>query len=158
MIQRIQSVYLAIAAIVTIVLLFIPIGYIYTADAQYVFTCFSVKLVPPATGVVMSTLWIAFGLIVSAVMSVVAIFMYKDRMKQVRLVSLNMLVFLIAVVLMVWLYPDVLFARKNIIGIEDYFKFNMWVMVFIFPPIGMFLANRAIRSDEKKVRAADRLR
>ena len=44
MIQRIQSVFLLVAAIVTIILLFIPIGDIYTAEAQYPFSSFNVHL------------------------------------------------------------------------------------------------------------------
>lgn len=158
MIQRIQSIYLAVAFIVTIVLLFIPIGNIYTPEYQYVFTCFSVKLIPPAQGTVLSTIYIALFLIVSAIMTIYAIFSYKDRIKQSRIVSLNMLIFLIAIMMMVWLFPDFIFQRKGIMNEGDIFNFNYWIMMFVIPPVGMFLANRAIRNDEKKVRAADRLR
>lgn len=156
MIQRIQSVYLLIATIVTIVLLFIPIGTIYTAEAQYTFTCFNVHL--PDGSVVMSTLYIALVLILSAGITVYSIFKFKDRMKQSRLVSLNMLVFLIGIMMMIWLFPDYLFEKKGIMKEDDIFQFNYWIMIFVLPPVGMFLANRAIRNDEKKVRAADRLR
>lgn len=156
MIQRIQSIYLLVAAIVTIVLLFIPIGTIYTADAQYSFTCFNVQL--PNGTAVLSTLYIGLILIISAVISIYAIFKYKDRMKQSRIVSLNMLIFLIGIMMMIWLFPDYIFQRKGLMKEDDYFQFNYWIMIFVLPPVAMFLANRAIRNDEKKVRAADRLR
>lgn len=156
MIQRIQSVYLLIAAIVTIVLLFIPIGTITTDEAQYTFTCFNVYL--PNGNVVMSTLYIGLVLILSAGITIYSIFKFKDRMKQSRIVSLNMLVFLIGIMMMIWLFPDYLFQRKGIMQAGDYFEFNYWIMIFVLPPVCMFLANRAIRNDEKKVRAADRLR
>lgn len=157
MIQRIQTVYLFVAFVVTIVLLFIPIGYIYTPDSAYVFTCFNVKLIPPMEGVLMNTLNIALILIVSACMSLYAIFKFKDRMKQSRIVSFNMLVFLIAIVMMIWIFPDYIFKRNAVLA-NSTFRFNKWIMIFVLPPVAMFLANRAIRNDEKKVRAADRLR
>ena len=156
MIQRIQSVFLLVAAIVTIILLFIPIGDIYTAEAQYTFTCFNVHL--PNGQVVMSTIYIALILILSACISIYAIFKYKDRMKQTRIVSINMLVFLIAIMLMIWVFPDFLFQRKGLMQEGDIFRFNYWIMIFVLPPVCMFLANRFIRKDEQLVRSADRLR
>ena len=156
MIQRIQSVFLLVAAIVTIILLFIPIGDIYTAEAQYTFTCFNVHL--PNGQVVMSTIYIALILILSACISIYAIFKYKDRMKQTRVVSINMLVFLIAIMLMIWVFPDFLFQRKGLMQEGDIFRFNYWIMIFVLPPVCMFLANRFIRKDEQLVRSADRLR
>lgn len=156
MIQRIQSVFLLVAAIVTIILLFIPIGDIYTAEAQYTFTCFNVHL--PNGQAVMSTIYIALILILSACISIYAIFKYKDRMKQTRIVSVNMLVFLIAIMLMIWVFPDFLFQRKGLMQEGDIFRFNYWIMIFVIPPVCMFLANRFIRKDERLVRSADRLR
>ncbi len=106
----------------------------------------------------MSTLYIGLVLILSAGITIYSIFKFKDRMKQSRIVSLNMLVFLIGIMMMIWLFPDYLFQRKGIMQAGDYFEFNYWIMIFVLPPVCMFLANRAIRNDEKKVRAADRLR
>ena len=156
MIQRIQSVFLFVAAIVTIILLFISIGDIYTAEAQYTFTCFNVHL--PNGQAVMSTIYIALILILSACISIYAIFKYKDRMKQTQIISINMLVFLIAIMLMIWVFPDFLFQRKGLMQEGDIFRFNYWIMIFVIPPVCMFLANRFIRKDERLVRSADRLR
>lgn len=160
MIQRIQSVFLLVAAIVTIILLFIPIGDIYTASDggfQYTFTCFNVHKVDDGK-VFMSTLYIALILIASACISLYAIFKYKDRMKQTRIVSVNMLIFLIAIMLMIWVFPDFLFQHKGLMQEGDMFRFNYWIMIFVIPPVCMFLANRFIRKDERLVRSADRLR
>ena len=145
-----------VAAIVTVILLFISIGDIYTAEYQYTFTCFNVHL--PDGKVVMSTLYIALTLIVSACISIYAIFKYKDRLKQTRIVSLNMLIFLIAIMMMIWLFPDFLFQRKGLMQEGDIFRFNYWIMIFVIPPVCMFLANFFIRKDERLVRSADRLR
>jgi len=159
MIQRIQSIYLLIAAIATIILIFIPIGYITTDEYQYVFNSFVVKLNIPETSVYMSTVYIALLLGISAILSIVAIFMYKNRKNQTTIVYANMLIFLITVLVMTYLYPDVIFVRKGLMSPNDLFNFNYWILACMIPAaLGLYLANRAIKKDEEKVKAADRLR
>jgi cytochrome bd-type quinol oxidase subunit 2 len=159
MIQRIQSIYLLIAAIATIILIFIPIGYITTDEYQYVFNSFVVKLNIPETSVYMSTVYIALLLGISAILSIVAIFMYKNRKNQTTIVYANMLIFLITVLVMTYLYPDVIFVRKGLMNPNDLFNFNYWILACMIPAaLGLYLANRAIKKDEEKVKAADRLR
>lgn len=159
MIQRIQSIYLLIAAIATIILIFIPIGYITTDEYQYVFNTFVVKLNIPETSIYMSTIYIALLLGVSAILSIVAIFMYKNRKNQTTLVYANMLIFLITVLVMTYLYPDVIFVREGLMNPNDLFNFNYWILACMIPAaLGLYLANRAIKKDEEKVKAADRLR
>lgn len=159
MIQRIQSIYLLIAAIATIILIFIPIGYITTDEYQYVFNAFVVKLNIPETSIYMSTIYIALLLGVSAILSIVAIFMYKNRKNQTTIVYANMLIFLIAVLVMIYVYPDIIFVRKGLMNPDDLFNFNYWILACMIPAaLGLYLANRAIKKDEEKVKAADRLR
>jgi len=159
MIQRIQSIYLLIAAIATIILIFIPIGYITTDEYQYIFNAFVVKLNIPETSVYMSTVYIALLLGVSVILSIVAIFMYKNRKTQTTIVYANMLIFLITVLVMTYLYPDVIFVRKGLMNPNDLFNFNYWILACMVPAaLGLYLANRAIKKDEEKVKAADRLR
>ncbi|MEG1556664.1 MAG: DUF4293 family protein, partial [Bacteroidales bacterium] len=69
-----------------------------------------------------------------------------------------MIIFLIAIMLMIYIFPDVIFVRKGLMRPDDFFNFNYWIMVFIIPAVCLFLANRATKKDEKKVKAADRLR
>ncbi len=159
MIQRIQSIYLLIAAIATIILIFIPIGYITTDEYQYIFNSFVVKLNIPETSVYMSTVYIALLLGISVILSIVAIFMYKNRKNQTTIVYANMLIFLITVLVMTYLYPDVIFVRKGLMNPNDLFNFNYWILACMIPAaLGLYLANRAIKKDEEKVKAADRLR
>lgn len=159
MIQRIQSIYLLIAAIATIILIFIPIGYITTDEYKYIFNSFVVKLNIPETSVYMSTVYIALLLGISVILSIVAIFMYKNRKNQTTIVYANMLIFLITVLVMTYLYPDVIFVRKGLMNPNDLFNFNYWILACMIPAaLGLYLANRAIKKDEEKVKAADRLR
>jgi len=90
MIQRIQSIYLLIAAIATIVLIFLPIGYITTDEFYYVFNAVVVKLNIPENSVYMSTIYIALLLGISAIISIYAIFMYKDRKRQMKIVYIKL--------------------------------------------------------------------
>lgn len=159
MIQRIQSIYLLIAAIATIILIFIPIGYITTDEFYYVFNAFVVKLNIAEKSVYMSTVYIALLLGISSILSIAAIFMYKDRKNQTKVVYANMLIFLIAVLVMIYVYPDIIFVRKGLMNPDDYFNFNYWILACMIPgALGLYLANRAIKKDEEKVKAADRLR
>ena len=159
MIQRIQSIYLLIAAIATIVLIFLPIGYITTDEFYYVFNAVVVKLNIPENSVYMSTIYIALLLGISAIISIYAIFMYKDRKRQMKIVYINMVVFLVAILVMIYVYPDIIFVKKGLMNPTDYFNFNYWILACMIPTaLCLYLANRAIRKDEEKVKAADRLR
>lgn len=154
MLQRIQSLYLLLSVILTIVLLFIPIGYI---GSTFEYNAFVLKEIETGS-IGMLTFYIAAMLIISAIISIVVIFLYKNRKRQMNLISLNMMLFLITYVLMLWVYPDFIFTRKGFITNATDFVFNHWIMLGIVPAFLMILANRAIRKDEELVRSADRLR
>ncbi|MCQ2286174.1 MAG: DUF4293 domain-containing protein [Bacteroidales bacterium] len=160
MIQRIQTIYLFLAAALTIALLFIPIGAVMsiTGEPLYQFTAFSLKDVA-SQQVQVPTFYIAIMLILSAVLSAVTIFFFKNRRRQMNLIAINMLLFLAAYILMLWLCPDYLFVKKGLI-IKDvlYFSHNKLIMLGAIPAFLLVLANRAIRKDEQLVRSADRLR
>lgn len=157
MIQRIQTVYLFLAAALTIVLLFLPIGTLQGSAGEFTFDVFALTSVS-AGAVALHTFYIAAMLIGSAIISLVTIFLYKNRKRQMTLTTCNLALFLLALVFMFYICPDLIFA-KSALGIESSsFVFNYWILICILPPFGMFLANRAIRKDEALVRAADRLR
>ena len=158
MIQRINLSIYCWPAIIAVVVVFIPIGYIYTVDASLVFTSFVLKEDIPNGAVKMQTLYIAIMLFVSAALSIYALFNYKNRRKQTKINNFNMIILFVVLVLMLYIFPDVLFAREGYILNPEEFKFNYWIMMGVLPPFFIFLANRAIKKDEKLVRSADRLR
>lgn len=158
MIQRIQSIFLFVAAAITVALLFIPIGYIYTDEFYYVFNSFVVKLNIPDGEIYMTTFYIAIMLIASATLSIVSIFLYKNRKRQIQLVTINMFIFLITILLMLYVYPDIIFIKKGLMKPDDFFNFNYWILICIIPAICLYLANKFIKKDENLIRAADRLR
>jgi len=62
-------------------------------------------------------------------------------------------------VLTVYVYPEWIFTKKNIIQTTEDIQYNLWIFLCYIPAALMFfLANQAIKKDERLVRAADRLR
>lgn len=163
MIQRIQSIFLLIAAIIPIVLLFIPFGYVDTESAQYVYNSICLKFNMPEGHAVIRLYYIAFCLVLCSAISLVALFSYKKRTRQVQIVSINMIVYLITLLLILWICPDIIFQKffvaKGEVMTAFTFAHKAVLLILIFvEAICLFLANKFIKKDEALVRAADRLR
>ncbi|MBR0054005.1 MAG: DUF4293 domain-containing protein [Bacteroidales bacterium] len=157
MIQRVQSLFLLVAAVAAIAVLFISIGNIIDVSGTclYQYDAFSLKKEGHS---VYSTLYIALLWGVSAILSLVTIFMFKNRQRQVRLNGVNMLVMLAALVMMLYIYPNLIFEKKQFITSTSMLEFNRFILISLIPAVSLYLANMFIKKDEKKVRAADRLR
>jgi hypothetical protein len=83
MIQRIQTVYLLIVAILMVLMMSFPIGFFYTEAAVAEMSNLSVAL---PDGALDYTPWALFVLLMLvAVLSLATIFLYKKRMLQIRL-------------------------------------------------------------------------
>lgn len=135
MIQRIQTLYLIGAAIVTGVLPFLVplwtdnnVAYYFTSEWSYM---------------------ILFGL--STVLSIVSIFLYKTRQHQFVLGRLNIILNLILLGLLIFnsitLSGDVALSKKGI-----------GLMLPFVSIVLLVLANKAIQKDEKLVKSSNRLR
>lgn len=162
MIQRIQSIFLLIAAIIPIVLLFIPFGYIDTEEAQFLFNSVSLKYNIPDGHTVLRVYYVALCLVICSALSLIALFTYKNRIRQTQIISINMIVYLVTLMLILWLCPDIIFKKYFTIRELDFeFQFAhkalLLILVFV-EAVCLFLANRFIKKDEALVRSADRLR
>ena len=149
--------FLLVAAVAAIAVLFISIGNIIDVSGTclYQYDAFSLK---KEGHTVYSTLYIALLWGVSAILSLVTIFMFKNRQRQVRLNGVNMLVMLAALVMMLYIYPNLIFEKKQFITSTSMLEFNRFILISLIPAVSLYLANMFIKKDEKKVRAADRLR
>jgi len=141
MIQRIQSVYLFIAAIVALLLLFLPLGVVQTslegqemAIRDYVLAREVLALM--IVGLVMVSL--ALG----------AIFLYGNRAFQARVGWTALLSGLVFIGLFLLAHASELSSFKPAVGC---FLPLVYLIVVV-------LAIRGIRSDDKLVRSADRFR
>ena len=161
MIQRVQSIFLLIATIIPIVLIFVPFGYLTTDMAQYVYNSISLKENIPDGSSVIRLYYLAFCLLLTAGMSCFALFRYKNRVKQMQTVSFAMIIFLITLLLVLWICPDIVFKKFFSARMADYqFTFNTvpLLIMIVIEAVCLFFANRFIKKDEELVRSADRLR
>lgn len=151
MIQRKQSLYLLVATILSFVCLILPVG----------------SFMPEGVGVnsLLYNLWIKDGngaisfvaaplfvvLSVSVIITVSSIFLFKNRRLQIKFCSWNLFL------LFVWyvIYAFVCFSNSTHVGS---FKLEFPVVLPMVSLILVYMARRAIRSDEALVRAADRIR
>lgn len=151
MIQRIQTLYLLAVTILLVVALCLPVGQFMGADgATEVFKPLGIS---HADGTTTSTWGLFSILLLSAVVSFCTIFLFRNRMLQVRMTifsSLLLIGYYIAFVVFMLVLKKNLAATSFQIG---------WALCL--PAVSIilnYLAFRAIYRDELMVRAADRLR
>lgn len=152
MIQRIQSVYLLLVTVLLVVALCMPVGQFIGADGvtTYVFKPLGVTL---SDGALQST-WGLFGILLfSALIAFCTIFLFRNRMMQVRMTifsSLLLIGYYIAFCVFMFVLKSDLDAMTFQLG---------WALCLPLVAIILnYLAFRAIYKDELMVKAADRLR
>lgn len=156
MIQRKQTLFLLVAVIVLAVCLFFPVAGISLKGMGGEDLLYNLGVVTGDRGIsVDSTCIPLFVLLsVSAVLSLVNIFMYKNRKLQMSLCSVSMLFALL------W-YVDYALLFFDIIPLESVDGALEVKFASCLPFIAIILcamAKRGISDDEKLVKAADRIR
>ena len=159
MIQRIQSLFLLAAAACFGIACFMPIG-MFTLEGDMLVVYSPWASLHSSNGFVIETYYIGLLMAILAVMSFVAVFFYKNRPLQSKICMAAILIGVALLLLMVYVYPDVVFPKKfGNIEIQYYGNGQLpWVLLPFVSLVCLYLANRFILRDEKKVRAADRLR
>ena len=149
MIQRIQSIYLALVFILIAIMSFLPVVVFHTADAVFYMNIFRFEGVDNVSFIAeLPNIWPL------AILSGFSIFKYKNRKLQM---TINMVAMLMNFGLLgfTFYFSDVVSQIKEV-AIEPTFD------VAAFFPIAtvllLILANRNIRKDEKLVRESERLR
>ena len=157
MIQRIQTVLFLIATICFTVACFMPVGTITTNESYYIVTSWVLKENISNGDIIQPVYFIGMLQILLAFISFVAIFFYSKRPTQSKICVAAMVINCVLLVLMLWYYPDrVLFKLPQTYGEE--IKYSLWALLSIIPLACLYFANKFILKDEKKLRAADRLR
>lgn len=147
MIQRIQSIWLLLAALAAISLLFIPI--IGLAGTEGYFTLNGAGLKNEALGA-NTNYPLLISTVAAALISVANIFNYRNRKLQMRLIWINIL---LLIGLGLWMF----LLGKSVNGLKT---LDIEEGVFVIPVaiILLFLALKGVNNDEKLIRSADRLR
>lgn len=154
MIQRIQSLYLLLAAVLMGVALLAPVAS-FTVSTGDVFTLSAFSL--SSATVSQSTIWMAILMVVATVLPLVTLFLFKRRMLQVRLCAVEIVLLLGCVAFeAIYFYLAGANALEGI-GVEH--RHLGWAA--IMPIVALVLtamAARATFKDEVMVRSFDRIR
>ena len=157
MIQRIQSLLLFVAAACFAVACFMPVGTFIANDTYYLVTSWSANVNIPNGEIIYPTYFVGLLQVLLAGLSLVTIFLYKKRMLQSRLCLAGMFLSFILLAIMLWIYPD--FILPKVFGVSKLeLQYSLFPLLSIVPLACFYFANKCILNDEKKVRAADRLR
>ncbi len=150
MIQRIQSLYLLLAAVCPALTFVLPFAKVQAGDAAaFLYSCH-------AEGLPQSFRYIAWDTAAAAVFAVVlalwALFSYTKRKRQVRLARAC----LTADVL--WLYCAGVHVAQYVCESKADFLPHIGAVLPVLSIVFCVLAWRAVKRDEELVRAADRIR
>jgi len=154
MIQRIQTIYLALAAILTSLSLFLPLFGFNTQDSMaYAVDAYSVtNLSSGETTEAVNRIGLLILVPLAVVIMLFTIFQYSNRKRQLAIGSV--LYLLLAGIITYFMF----FTEWNR---PDEMQTMSWGIGY-FGPIAalpfVFLANRAIKKDENLVKSLDRLR
>jgi hypothetical protein len=154
MIQRIQSLYLLLAAALMALTLCLPIA-MFTVASGEVFTLSAFSLSSALQS--QSTLWMGILLSLAAALPLVTIFLFKNRMLQVRLCAVEIVVLLGCIAFMA-----IYFWLSGANALEDavvlHRQFGWAAIMPIVALVFTALAARATFKDEVLVRSLDRIR
>ncbi len=156
MIQRIQTVLLALSVLAWILVLFLPIAMFGFGGETfpYVISRFSSQSGPLAGAVDgMNGLLLFLLAIFVIAITIFSIASYRKRLVQLKLGKTNLLIHLVFIVLAFFVVDSL----KSTL-MPEIFRYCIGMVLPLISVVLQILASRAIAKDEKMVRAADRIR
>lgn len=154
MIQRIQSIYLALIFVLYAVMFFLPLAEFSANGKTYIISLLGVKDAMTGSIVMASSSIIAVAYTAMlAVDALIIIFLYKKRKNQIMLTRVTMLGIVAQIV-------GLFFMTDHIVSgyTKNFPTYSFACVVPLLTLILIYLSFRAIKKDEELVRAADRLR
>lgn len=155
MIQRIQSVYLFLAAIAAAVMFAFPLALFY-GDSNFAFYVYQISFFDPEPSLQLSSMFLLplMSVVVLIIMlSVITLLSFKNRKRQMLLTKVNMA---LTMILLAGYFLGYMGMLEKSVGNPPEYQFASFIPVLVF--IFLFLANRGIMKDEKLIRSMDRLR
>jgi len=155
MIQRIQTLYLFLALVASILLFFFPFANLYSASlVNYDFSVLALeKISPLGNELILRPILLMALLSVVIVLVIASILMFKNRVQQMRVVAIS---FFVNAILLISIYFFTDKFASTYDATVNYKNFGM--LLPIFNIVMFLLANKAIKSDEIKVRKSQRIR
>ncbi|TKC05491.1 DUF4293 family protein [Pedobacter polaris] len=152
MIQRVQTIWLLLAAVTISCLLFIPMVTTTAGNIEYqVLATGLYQKIGDVSKQIEAFLPLLIGTIAVAIMSLVNIFNFKNRTNQKRVIMANVV---LIIGLSFWCSQ---YAKKIPGGLETA-NYNVGMFLPVIAIFFCILAIRGINNDEKLIRSADRLR
>ncbi len=152
MIQRIQSVYLLLAAILMAVVVCSPLAILTGAsDSTYLFE--SLGILKDSTALVYPSWGIAVCAVISAFISFVTIFLFKKRKVQIKMCYVS----LIFILLFYAAFAFYLYTAQPVLGVV-FSKVGYGLALPAVALILMILALSKIKADERLVQSLNRIR
>ena len=152
MIQRIQSLYLFFALIITSSLFYLNMAELATVSEAYALTFKGVISSGEASILAMPAVALNILLLLAVVTTVTTIFLYKKRMLQIRLSALNLGLHAGLSVMIFY------FGKMGAKELQAELSFNWPLILPLISLILIFLAMRAIGKDEALIRSLNRIR
>ena len=129
MLQRIQSVFLFLSCMITLIMIFfVPV---FEIESKEMFAS--------------DFLWAKVFLFISALLSLISIISYKNRKKQILLCSFSRTQITIALILLLFIYKKELNVKIEL-------------LLYAIPYLLLILSSYFIKKDEKLVKSSDRIR
>lgn len=150
MLQRIQTLFLLLAAAAMLVASATPLAFFMYEGDKVIFEAMGIYL----NGTINDFTWGLFVVgMVSSVLSLITVFLYKQRMLQIRLSVFNL-------VLMIGFYLYFGFVIYKMLPVEtlEFQKVGVGIIMPLIALILTILAIRNIGADEALVRSLNRLR
>lgn len=149
MIQRIQTLWFLLASAVAVLIYFFPVIELTTENAIYVYQYDSISIAG-IDNLIQSGYIVAGLLGIIAILSFISVFLFKNRLLQLRICTLISLldIFLIALIS----YFSIL-TETNIVA-----TIGLSAILPVIILILILMARRAVKKDELLIKAADRIR
>lgn len=158
MLQRIQTLYLAIVALACVLLFFFPLAAFFNElEGNYKLFIYGIRSLDPEPRVVFSaffTLPLVALVIVSFLLTIITIVSYKKRWLQVRLCAFNVITNIVLIMVIFFFYAPHITGITKVDPEYNYFGMLLPLIALAM----LILATRAIKKDEALVKSADRLR
>lgn len=157
MLQRIQTIFLALVVILGVLFSFSPILGFTGYETEYVMNAYKTLAVNDEANVIAKNMGVGVMQGLVFIVALAALFLYKNRSLQMKLGKLNILLISLQIAAIV-MYSDTvkMAVGPNVNDVLVSFKFGAVIPVISL--ILTYLAIRFIKKDDNLIRSADRLR
>ncbi|MDB4534502.1 DUF4293 domain-containing protein [Vicingaceae bacterium] len=157
MIQRIQTIFLALVVLLGITASFLPVMNFTSEGVTYTMNLYKTVLAEDLSNILTKNMGVGAMQGIVILVALAAIFLFKNRSLQIKIGKLIILLiaFQIAAIVM---YSDTVKSLLGDTPEEIIVGFNAGAVIPVLSLIFAYLAVRFIKKDDKLVRSADRLR